>query len=387
VAEAAPPPAQETGQYPTLRFIVRDDEELDPAPGPLLAAAREVVGPGAQLLYTTYGQVAIEIPAAAADRLDDVAAAVQHALPPGRDIDVQFQRYDHRPHLLDLVFAEGPDHQRFELTGIPTVTTVRELANAIMDQYDEDVFRDTGTGHRRRVTVDHLPQQEGTQPRRLDPEATVHAEGIQDGDGVRLLPEVTAGAPPRQRQIAVARAGAAIRKFANDNDGFRLIAALPEDLPFNFEVELTAPGFGPPLDGEFEPVDRDVHRVVITLHSEFPIQAPYVTFLTPVFHPNIRAGGNHNGAVCLGVLLEQYTPGLDFTELCLILLDLAAYRNYETGHFLNGAAAEWARSPEGITRILARGGLALAPANATADELPEEKSSIRLAVRPLDRKP
>ncbi len=384
-----PPPREAAGRFPVVLFVARDGREnVDGAP--LLQAVRRTVDQRARLIFTTFGQVAVGIPEDATEGVADPAAAVRRALPEELGFDVEFHTYDHQPYVINLV-AQGPDHQRFQLTGIPSVTAIRDIAEAVMGPYEDEATRDPRTGRNRRIVIDQVPQEEGATPRRLGPERTVHDENLRDEDVVHVAPESTAGAtPPALRQRMVARAGTAIRRFAEGNPNFRLVRSAPDDLPVIFEIELTVPGFAPPPRGASEPVDVDRHELLIVLQPGFPIHAPQVHFTTPVFHPNVRspdADGNGGGGVCLGVLLEQYTPGLDFTDLCLLLLDLAAYRNYELGHFLNGEAATWAMSEKGRERILARGGYLLAPSNADEDQLPEERSPVPLQIKPLDRLP
>ncbi|MCE3289752.1 MAG: hypothetical protein K0R83_1764, partial [Caulobacter sp.] len=62
------------------------------------------------------------------------------------------------------------------------------------------------------------------------------------------------------------------------------------------------------------------------------------------------------GFACLGALGDAYRPGLDFGELCMLLLDIASYQNYDLLEGYNSAAREWAMSEEGMRDIAARGG-------------------------------
>jgi hypothetical protein len=101
----------------------------------------------------------------------------------------------------------------------------------------------------------------------------------------------------------------------------------------------------------------DEHEVLLLLPESFPMQAPAAFWQTPIFHPNVRRG---NGKVCLGVLEDRYRPGLDFGDLCQMLADIAAYRNYEVREGYDAEAREWALSPAGQMAIEGRGGRSVA---------------------------
>jgi len=81
---------------------------------------------------------------------------------------------------------------------------------------------------------------------------------------------------------------------------------------------------------------------------------------------------------------------MDFGQLCQMLVDMAAYRQYETRDvredegegYLNQLAARWASSEAGQQRIADRGGLRLAEVSGAAAQ--DDARSPRLDVRPLD---
>ena len=106
----------------------------------------------------------------------------------------------------------------------------------------------------------------------------------------------------------------------------------------------------------WQPYPLEKHEVFIKLSVNFPMQAPKVFWQSPIYHPNVDA---KTGKVCLGVLEEKYRPGLDFGQLCQMLVDIAAYHNYEVREYYNQEAAQWARSEEGQMAITARGGKSL----------------------------
>ena len=83
------------------------------------------------------------------------------------------------------------------------------------------------------------------------------------------------------------------------------------------------------------------------------MKAPDAFWQTPIFHPNIHPTVNK---VCLGALGEYYVPGLEFGDLCQLLVDLASYQNYTLEEGYNSDAQMWALSDEGEIAIEQRGG-------------------------------
>lgn len=97
-------------------------------------------------------------------------------------------------------------------------------------------------------------------------------------------------------------------------------------------------GSGLTLNGASELTVRNLHRCDIYLHLDYPRRPPIVTWLTPIFHPNIL-GPERNGGVCLG----SWSAAESLADLCIRLCDLAAYRSMNAEDALNLEAASWAR--------------------------------------------
>ncbi|MBT2510188.1 hypothetical protein J7I98_30910 [Streptomyces sp. ISL-98] len=255
-----------------------------------------------------------------------------------------------------------------------------------MDQYGPGF-----TDATRSTVIDHV-QADG-QGRRLDPDATLHESGVQDGDRMRVGFETTAGAVnPLDRQDALYRVRNQIVAYAESHPGFG-VSADSALLPTEFEVEFEQLSFGPPTSPGGEPPEITHHVVLIQLGPEFPETAPEVYWLTPVFHPNVfpnydceqsRAYAQSKGLVCLGLLAESYQPSLSFGTLCQMLVDMAGFRNYSLfeptgelgpdgnprvrGNFYDRTAAQWV--DEHQDRIIAINGSVAAPALRDAPRYP-----------------
>jgi ubiquitin-protein ligase len=67
-----------------------------------------------------------------------------------------------------------------------------------------------------------------------------------------------------------------------------------------------------------QPVFRFIHQIKITLGQNYPKRAPYVKFLTPIFHPNVY----ENNVVCLG---DYWTMAETLSELVIRIGKLIQY--------------------------------------------------------------
>jgi hypothetical protein len=273
-----------------------------------------------------------------------------------RGVQAQVNRtsYTFRDYYSDPLTAEGPDGQRFALEQIRASTPVKDIARGVMNSYKDDVWPMTKTGQRQQAVIDRVTP-EGTV--RLDPRQTLHDAGVRPGDTLQVSPERTAGAvDPLLREEALARVRVQVLDHATANPGFEVEAnslVAPTEYLFRFQ----APSFAPPLSPDEPPRPIKWHEVLVELPPDFPIEAPLAWWQTEIFHPNIHP---ETGLVCLGDLQENYQPGLDFGELCKMLVDIAAYRSYafDKGYF-DEAAAKWALSAEGQLAIEQAGGFSL----------------------------
>ena len=66
-----------------------------------------------------------------------------------------------------------------------------------------------------------------------------------------------------------------------------------------------------------------------------------MTWLTPVFHPNLL-GPDRNGGVCIG----SWSAAESLSDLCVRLHDLVTYRSLNPHDALNTDAAAWVSAHE-----------------------------------------
>jgi ubiquitin-conjugating enzyme E2 C len=82
-------------------------------------------------------------------------------------------------------------------------------------------------------------------------------------------------------------------------------------------------------------------RVRLLFPADYPFTAPKVTFVTPIWHPNVDGAGN----ICLDILKDKWTAAFSASTILLSLQTLLGDPNNESP--LNGAAASgWAAADE-----------------------------------------
>ena len=72
--------------------------------------------------------------------------------------------------------------------------------------------------------------------------------------------------------------------------------------------------FGP----ENTPYENGIFRLDINFVAEHPFKPPKIVFRTPIYHCNI----NKNGAICLDILKDQWSPALTISKVLLSICSL-----------------------------------------------------------------
>jgi hypothetical protein len=269
----------------------------------------------------------------------------------GGSVKASAMTTDIRDYLYSRLFVEGPDQARFEINNIRATTPLKDVAQGVIEEAYSETFGGKGK-EQREVVIDH--QKEDGSTNRLDPNKSLHENKIQDGDTVHVLPESTAGSINIViREEALAKAKAQVIRFANTHKGFN-VSANSREKPTEYTFKFKEKSFGIRPTPDSEPPIIDQHEVFLFLPPDFPMKAPEVYWQNEIFHPNIHP---KNGKVCLGVLEDNYQPGLDFANLCQLIMDIAGYRNYVYHEGYNVEAAKWAVSAEGQLAIHKIGGI------------------------------
>lgn len=87
-------------------------------------------------------------------------------------------------------------------------------------------------------------------------------------------------------------------------------SAVQGDDMFHWQATIMGPGESPYAGGVF--------LVSIHFPPDYPFKPPKVNFQTKVYHPNI----NSNGAICLDILKEQWSPALTVSKVLLSICSL-----------------------------------------------------------------
>ncbi len=93
-------------------------------------------------------------------------------------------------------------------------------------------------------------------------------------------------------------------------------------------------------EGSSKILIRKLHEVRIVLGASYPRMMPELTWVSPIFHPNISG----SGVVCLGGYGTHWVPSLSLDELCEMLWDMIRYQNFDVDSPYNREAALWAKS-------------------------------------------
>jgi ubiquitin-conjugating enzyme E2 D len=89
----------------------------------------------------------------------------------------------------------------------------------------------------------------------------------------------------------------------------KIIPCVGNDL-FTWEAILTAP--------EESMYRGGVFRLNILFPRDYPFKAPKITFLTPIYHPNV----NIHGVICIDILGSEWSPALTLNTVLLSLLSM-----------------------------------------------------------------
>ena len=84
---------------------------------------------------------------------------------------------------------------------------------------------------------------------------------------------------------------------------------------YKWEAKILGPKDTPYENGEF--------HLILNFPQDYPFRPPKIQFVTKIFHPNI----NSNGAICLDILKEAWSPALTISKILLSISSLLADPN------------------------------------------------------------
>lgn len=116
-----------------------------------------------------------------------------------------------------------------------------------------------------------------------------------------------------------------------DNSVF--VISPKEDKITNLEGYIIGPKDTPYEGGKF--------YINITFPSDYPYNPPLILFKTKIYHPNI----NENGAICLDILKDEWSPILTISKVMYSLSSLLSEPNADDP-LVDSIAAEMKCNPE-----------------------------------------
>jgi ubiquitin-protein ligase len=247
------------------------------------------------------------------------------------------------------IFVEAPSGGRFA-ADIPCGTPLNKVAADFFESQGWPTVDGRGRGQRAVVEVVN-PHNPG-ETKRLNGELDA-CRALEDGDTLRIFPESIAGAVDYRDRLGALVSDQNDMNSLCEWDSTISFTANKEHAPDSYEVTLHLTGFIRLPPGEQQPETGDSHRIQIVLGADYPRLAPQVTWLTPLFHPNVQQPG---GGVCLGVLQDRYLPGMGIARLVRMLAEMAQWRNFDAFNSLNQDAKDWATHTDNWPRIRAIGG-------------------------------
>lgn len=152
------------------------------------------------------------------------------------------------------------------------------------------------------------------------------------------LSPATGSRSPRARRLATDFQS--LQNLATKSRVFRLAIGHrgEEGLPEAYHLIFNGPSFVANL--MVNPIQVTIaheHEVRVVLGPNYPRQMPLLTWMTPIFHPNIAP----SGAVCLGGYSSHWVPNLMLDRLCEMLWDMLCFRNFNLESPYHRLAAEW----------------------------------------------
>ncbi len=274
------------------------------------------------------------------------------------------------------IIVEGPSGEQFEAR-ISCKTPVKKVAG---DFYASQNWPEESRGRRQRAVVELVNPKKPDETKRLNGEDDICESGVEDGDTIRIFPESIAGAvDQRARTSALIADHNEIQDLADGNSRITFTANRSH-APDKYEITFNYTSFVELSPDRSRPLTGEEHRVEIVLGAEYPRKAPFITWKTAIFHPNIDPS---DGEVCLGAIRERYLPGMGLARITRMLFEMIQWRNFDSFNPFNRDAAQWAVDPRNWETIKGIGGHPFQGPIGDLLKTLEQASGPRITFRPL----
>ncbi|ETR70567.1 MAG: hypothetical protein OMM_03147 [Candidatus Magnetoglobus multicellularis str. Araruama] len=265
------------------------------------------------------------------------------------------------------IIVENTSGERFDCV-LPVNTTLETIAADFFEKNEWPTTDNRGKGQR--AVVELVDPQNPDRTKRLKNDLTIDEAGLYDNAVLRIFPESIAGVrDDRKRLSALIADHKDMLELASWNKKI-LFKTNTSHAPTLYMITFKYDSYKCLSSDGKEPLLLNKHEVEILLHENYPQEAPYVKWITPIFHPNISA---ETGDVCLGVLKKRYLPGLGLARIVVMLSEMIQFRNFDKTDSLNTNAAEWINDPENWKYIEDIGGY---PYQGSINEIFNEMEKI-----------
>jgi ubiquitin-protein ligase len=155
---------------------------------------------------------------------------------------------------------------------------------------------------------------------------------------------------PRQSRLELERQRLAAVNKDSDHVKVEPVDVLPGRAPERYRVTFLCRGIAG-IDSSRDPIYATKHEVVVYCHNDFPADAPWLHWETPIWHPNIQHA--EPKGVCINK--AEWLGGMGLDDLCHQMFEMVQYKNYHADvsppYPLDSEAAAWVRDyaePRGI---------------------------------------
>lgn len=237
----------------------------------------------------------------------------------------------------------------------PVLTSENATVKRLLSQVVPQIARERGPGRQMVAYLQRTGEQlaasvEGRYVRKggkstttisLHPWQTLAAAGVVENEILVLCYFIQPGAKAVVLQDRLASEYESLKELQSKSDLFRF-EAIEGNPPRKYRVTFECTGLmlHPVTKKPFLTANHVMEIYLPAGEAGYPYEAPYVTCLTPHFHPNISP---ENNMVCLGVE-RNWDSSLDIAWLVAHLADMITFRIYGVAQPYNLEATKWAEA-------------------------------------------